>query len=149
MLPARNFYTKEMSAYAFASRVEDASEEAVVAEAVAVDDFESNTFAITTAGTTSPAIAATNVSYEHQATISATTSTAVVVPTMNMTNNGSSSVDGAQLEPICESFPDPREIRIVIELFENERYSPRLGFSSRGLLINDRGIYSNDDGSMR
>lgn len=38
---------------------------------------------------------------------------------------------------------------MTIELYENERYSPRLGFCAKGLIIGDRGNFSNGDGSWR
>jgi hypothetical protein len=53
------------------------------------------------------------------------------------------------LEPISEPIPDPSSVRLTVELYENERYSPRLGFTCRGLLINDRGMFSDDNGGVR
>lgn len=35
----------------------------------------------------------------------------------------------------------------VLELFLNERYSPISGFCTKGLLVNDRGPISNENGS--
>ena len=35
----------------------------------------------------------------------------------------------------------------MVELYENERYSPLTGWSSRGLLLTDRSAYSTKDGS--
>jgi len=48
---------------------------------------------------------------------------------------------------MSEIIPNNRHLRKV-EIYENERYSPVSGWSSRSLLITDRGVYSNGDGSM-
>lgn len=42
----------------------------------------------------------------------------------------------------------PQRITRSVELFQNERYSPRLGFSWKSLLLLDRGAVSNAEGTM-
>jgi hypothetical protein len=52
------------------------------------------------------------------------------------------------MEPQIDTSLYPRQIVKAVELYENERYSPRLGFSWKSLLVLDRGTISNDDGTM-
>lgn len=55
-------------------------------------------------------------------------------------------------EKISQGVPDfvttePVILVQVIELFRNERYSPLSGFGAKGLLVNDRGAISNENGT--
>lgn len=52
------------------------------------------------------------------------------------------------LEPLFDSAFLPQRIVRTVELFQNERYSPRLGFSFKSLLLLDRDAISNAEGTM-
>ena len=53
------------------------------------------------------------------------------------------------IEPVIEQPPSTGRFYVTLELFENERYSPRLGFAAKGLLIADRNNISSADGSTK
>ena len=53
------------------------------------------------------------------------------------------------LQPEILAPPMPGSLRRTIEIFENERFSPFSGFSTKGLLAMDRGGLSDADGNTR
>ena len=50
--------------------------------------------------------------------------------------------------PVYEASLQPQTFIRTVHVYENERYSPRLGFSSKSLLVLDRGAFSSNDGKM-
>jgi hypothetical protein len=52
-------------------------------------------------------------------------------------------------QPEGELAPKPFGDVVRIDIYVNERYSPRLGFSPKGLMLSDRGPFSTSDGSAR
>jgi len=50
--------------------------------------------------------------------------------------------------PTYVPHPPGDGIKRVVDIFENHRYSPRLGFAAKGLLLTDRGNFSTDEGDV-
>lgn len=100
------------------------------------------------------------LSYRHMnfASSSSTESTSQIVEATFVNVEGApqltAEVEVAQirhppvLEPTYDPTLNPNHLSRKVELFENFRYTPRLGFSAKGLLVMDRGVISNDDGTM-
>ena len=63
-------------------------------------------------------------------------------------NNRSSFSTVVSREPVPACPTSQGDLRQIIEIYENERYSPRLGFALQGLLIADRKAFSNQDGTF-
>jgi len=61
---------------------------------------------------------------------------------------GTYSFEGCipEVSPIPEAIVEPATYPRTVTVYLNERYSPRLGFCTKGLILGDRGAFSDNDG---